>query len=344
MAHYSNLPVDPEEFARSYAVPYASSDGGGAGGGYTPYEDGGYSNLPIDQALAAHEGVPAPAPEWREIIASLAPAKPLALGAKYVREAQDPKHRMGNLLEGCFNEYLRKNPGDQAGKDFYTWLDKMPDLQRVMLVANADKAGTESSTLMRGTQAGNIKPSMVKAFMQGVAYLDRAGRRSYKVLIKAGTLYSNKGGVETELSTMQMSTVFSGKGFGIWVISKKGNLYVGNHVKGMLHHSSFLAGNKVMCGGEIWARNGKIQFLSGKSGHYEPGKENMNWALNFLEKCVDNFDEIKVASWRGGTQSPLYLVSPRTFLWSTDWSAWGKMSRDEMARLQAGNFASFPSR
>ena len=72
----------------------------------------------------------------------------------------------------------------------------MPDLQRVMLVANADKASQESAILMRGSQAGNIKPSMVKAFMQGVAYLDRAGRRSYKVLIKAGTLYSNKGGVE----------------------------------------------------------------------------------------------------------------------------------------------------
>ena len=121
-------------------------------------------------------------------------------------------------------------------------------------------------------------------------------------------------------------------------------MYVGNHVKGMLHHSSFLAGAKVMCGGEIWVRNGKIIFLSGKSGHYEPGKENMNWALNFLETCVDGFDEIKVAAWRGGTQSPLYLVSPRTFLWSTDWSAWGKMSKDEMMRLQAGNFASFPSR
>ena len=84
---------------------------------------------------------------------------------------------MGDLLEGCFKEYLRKNPGDQEGKDFYHWLDAMPDLERVMMVANADRAGKESAGMMRGSQTGNIKPSMVKAFMKGVAYLDRAGRR-----------------------------------------------------------------------------------------------------------------------------------------------------------------------
>lgn len=48
------------------------------------------------------------------------------------------------------------------------------------------------------------------------------------------------------LSTAEMSTVFSGKGIGIWVMSEKGKLYVGNHVKGMIHHSSFLAGANVI--------------------------------------------------------------------------------------------------
>jgi hypothetical protein len=344
MAHYSNVSLDPEEFAKSYAVPYASSDGAGAGGGYAPYDDGGYSNAPIEVALAAHAGAAPEPPPWREIIANLASVAPLPLGKGYVREAQDPKHRMGDLLEGCFKEYVVKHPEDMEGKNFYKWLDEMPDLQRVMLVANADKAGTTSAGIMRGTQAGNIKPSMVKAFMKGVAYLDRAGRRSYRVHFVGGTAFSASGESVTELDTSQMSTVFSGRGFGIWVMSKKGNLYVGNHVKGMLHHSSFLAGGKVMCGGEVWARNGKIIFLSGKSGHYQPGKENLDWALNVLENCVDNFDAITVAAWRAGTESPVYLVSPRSFLWSRDWKTWGNLSKDEMARLQAGNFASFPSR
>ncbi len=339
MAHYSNVSLDPEQFARSYAVPYASSDGGG----YAPYDDGGYSNAPIEVALAAHADAAPEPPPWREIIANIAQVAPLPLGKGYMREAQDPKHRMGDLLEGCFKEYELQHPEDPNGNNFYQWLDAMPDLQRVMLVANADRAGKGSAGIMRGTQAGNIKPSMVKAFMQGVAYMDRAGRRSYRVHFVAGHGFCESGESVTLLDTSQMSTVFSGNGFGIWVMSKKGNLYVGNHVKGMLHHSSFLAGAKVMCGGELWARNGKILFLSGKSGHYQPGKENLDWALNVLEKCVDNFDAIKVAAWRAGSESPVYLVSPRKFLWSRDWNTWGKLSRDEMARLQAGNFASFPS-
>jgi hypothetical protein len=98
-----------------------------------------------------------------------------------------------------------------------------------------------------------------------------------------------------------------------------------------------------MCGGEMWVRNGKILYLSGKSGHYQPGKENLNWALNVLETCVDNFDSIKVAAWRDGTETPVYLVSPRGFLWSMDWKTWGKFTKDEKARIGAGNFAGFPS-
>ena len=87
MADYADTSRYIEEFARSYASAYAVADNG-----YIPYDDGGYSNAPIEEALAAHEGAPAPAPEWRDIIASLAPAQPLSLGAKYLREAQDPKH------------------------------------------------------------------------------------------------------------------------------------------------------------------------------------------------------------------------------------------------------------
>jgi hypothetical protein len=323
--------MDPEKYAEVYAA------------GYTPYDDGGYSNEPIEVALAEHADAPPAPPDWKTIIANLQPVQPLALGGAYVREAQDSKHRMGDLLEGCFQVYQQKNPGDPNGNNFYQWLDAMPDLERVMMVANAESAGKHSAGLMRGSLSGNIKPSMVKAFMKGVAYLDKAGRKSYRVTFKAGTAYTLNGETETELDTAQMSTVFSGKGFGIWVMSKKGKLYVGNHVKGMLHHSSFLAGAEVMCGGEMWVRNGKILYLSGKSGHYQPGKENLNWALNVLETCVDNFDAIKVAAWRPGTESPVYLVTPRGFLWSLDWKTWGKFTKDEMSRIRAGNFTGFPS-
>ena len=326
--------MDPESFATAYAE---------ASPGYTQYDNGGYSNEPIELALSTHaEAAPPPATDWNEVIRNLGAVQPLALSGAYLLEAQDKKHRMGDLLAGCFEEYKKKRPGDPTGANFYQWLDAMPDFERVVMVSNADRAGAASATVMRGKPSGNVKPSMVKAFMTGVAYLDKAGRKSYLVTFKAGVAYSIDGDTETELDTAQMSTVFSGKGFGIWVMSKKGKLYVGNHVKGMLHHSSFLAGAEVICGGEMMARGGKILFLSGKSGHYQPRRENVNCALNLFEVSVNNFDDIKVAAWKDGIESPVYLVAPRTFLFSSSWQTWGKFSRDEMTRLRAGNFAGFP--
>jgi hypothetical protein len=128
-------------------------------------------------------------------------------------------------------------------------------------------------------------------------------------------------------------------------MSESGKLYVGKHVKGMIHHSSFLAGADVMCGGEMWARNGKIELLTAKSGHYNPGIEHLVWALKVLETCVDNFDAIKVMAWSTRTDK-LLLVAPRTILWDTSglYTAWGPITPDEGARLRAGNFASFPDR
>ena len=320
-----------EEFASKYTYAEELEASGGS-----PYEDD------VELGMAEHDtAVPEPgSPEWKQLIADLPAAPKLSLGGAYLHEKQDPKHRMGDLLESSFSVYQQKHPEDPAGAHFYTWLDAMPDYERVLLVSNATSG--HSAVLMRGGATGNIKPSMVKAFMKGVAYLDKAGRKSRQVHFNAGTAFQDTAEGRNPLSTAEMSTVFSGKGFGIWVISEKGKLYVGNHIKGMVHHSSFLAGASVMCGGEMWARNGKILLLTAKSGHYQPRRENMQWALQALETCVSNFGEIKVMVWKP-YQPQVYLVSPATFSSSYDWRPWGNISKDEMTRLRAGNFASFPS-
>jgi len=333
MADYADAAsLDPEQFVAKY------SDGYVDGASDDDDEDD------VEEALAAHAGpVDSGSADWKQIITSMNAPSKLKLSGAYLREAQDQKHRMGDLLEGCFSVYKQKNPGDPTGANFYTWLDAMPDYDRVLMVSNVPSSGGHSAALMRGgTGDRNIKPSMVKAFMKGVAYLDKAGRKSYRVTFKAGTAFMKEKDADVELSTAEMSTVFSGKGFGIWVISDKGKLYVGNHIKGMVHHSSFLAGAEVMCGGEMWARNGKILFLSAKSGHYHPGRDNMDWALRVFETCVSNFDEIKVLMWKKSDRK-LCMVSPMTFFSSYDWDVWGAISKYEMPRLKAGNFASFPT-
>ncbi|SRR6266567_1727262 len=111
MATYANAAsLDPEQFANMYSDPYS----------------GGYTDLPVDDenedavedALAAHDGAAVAGPaDWKQIIAQIAPAPKLSLGATYRREAEDPKHRMGDLLEGCFRVYQQKSPGDPSGVD-----------------------------------------------------------------------------------------------------------------------------------------------------------------------------------------------------------------------------------
>ncbi len=300
----------------------------------------------LENEMDSLEGAAPGSPDWKRLIALLPRPESRELGPHYKREAQDPKHRMGDLLEECFKVYEVKHPEDPTGVHFYHWLDDMHDWDRVLLVSGHH--------LMRGERKdANIKPSMVKAFMKGVAYLDKSARKSRRVYFNGGTAFLKDGeagsgalagAVMVPLSTAEMSTVFSGKGFGIWVISEKGKLYVGNHVKGMVHHSSFLAGANVMCGGEMWARNGKIVFLTAKSGHYNPGVEHLSWALRVLETCVDNFDDIKVMAWTT-RDNKLLLVAPRTILFSANlYTAWGPLTRNDLARLSAGNFASFPDR
>lgn len=299
----------------------------------------------VEDEMDALAGSPPGSPDWKRLIASFPRPESRELGPAYKREAQDPKHRMGDLLETCFKAYEQKHPGDPTGVHFYHWLDEMTDWDRLMLVSG--------HALIRDVSKDqNIKPSMVKAFMKGVAYMDKSARKSHRVFFNGGAAFFKTGEAGTgalggvvmaPLSTAEMSTVFSGKGFGIWVISEKGKLYVGNHVKGLVHHSSFLSGANVMCGGEMWARNGKILLVTAKSGHYNPGTEHLAWALRVLETCVDNFDHIKVMAWRTGTDK-LLLIAPRTLLWDTAgyYSAWGKITQNEMSRLRAGNFASFP--
>jgi hypothetical protein len=148
-----------------------------------------------------------------------------------------------------------------------------------------------------------------------------------------------------ELSTEWKRTWFSGGGFAIWVMNKRGRMFVGNHVSGEFHHSSFLSGADVMCGGEIQAIKGKIKLLSGKSGHYKPSIEHLIWALEVLKTCVDNFDQIKILVWKkiaytsqGGLaleKGQPCLISPRTLMAKPIlWNSWGDLTEEEKSWLK----------
>jgi hypothetical protein len=56
----------------------------------------------------------------------------------------------------------------------------------------------------------------------------------------------------------------------IFVLSREQQLYVGQKIKGRLHHSSFTAGAPTIAAGNIRANHGKLIGLKPQSGHYRP--------------------------------------------------------------------------
>lgn len=85
--------------------------------------------------------------------------------------------------------------------------------------------------------------------------------------------------------TTNMSTYFSGLGYAIYVMSQEGNLYVSSHSIGYRHHSSLLAGRNVAGAGEMQVRNGRLLWLSNKSGHYQPSVVHLLQTLSQLQKA-----------------------------------------------------------
>lgn len=66
-----------------------------------------------------------------------------------------------------------------------------------------------------------------------------------------------------------------------YAIDAYGNLFTKNdqalnlHAKCMFNHSSFNAGNDVVCAGMICVNNGMLQRISNNSGHYKPSRRNL---------------------------------------------------------------------
>jgi hypothetical protein len=288
--------------------------------------------------------------KWETLLLSI-PNTPseLNLGANYQFEKTDQKHRMGDLLKSCFQIYKKKYPNvathnQHDTPSFYQWLDSLPEMERIAMMADSLKefggrAIDKIKVRNYDFSQHNLKPSLVKAFLRGVKYLDQTSRKDYRVRIAPGVAqYRGK-----PFSTVQMRTVFSGAGFGIWVMSPKGKMYAGSHVLGEFHHSSFLSGTSVRCGGEIRANNGKFEFLSAKSGHYMPSLEHLAWSIEILLKQGMDLTNTRVAVW-SKTDRGVRLPTAREFLANKSlYNAWGEFKPAEMARIQQGDFSGFAS-
>ena len=126
-----------------------------------------------------------------------------------------------------------------------------------------------------GEETGSIWGTKVK-------YLSEAERAEYKLTIKNGRIYDSSGEL---FDTKSASSVFKGgEGNAIFVMDEYGNIFASkSQAVGKFHHSSFLSGKPVSAAGEISVKDGIIESVSRKSGHYWPDEEHLAQFMKELD-------------------------------------------------------------
>jgi hypothetical protein len=128
----------------------------------------------------------------------------------------------------------------------------------------------------------------------GVTYLDDADRELHRLTIHDGLMYDAKG---LPFDTSNGVSAFgpSSNGRAIFVMDEHGNIYASTYQNfAEFHHSSLLAGSDVAGAGEILVRDGKIELLTDRSGHYAPGRSQTQQVLDQLESQGIVIDPINI--------------------------------------------------
>lgn len=104
-------------------------------------------------------------------------------------------------------------------------------------------------------------------------------------------------------------------GGSLYAMDQQGHIYVhGANAPRDLLHSSFLAGQAVLCAGTIRIEQGQIVWVSTKSGHYKPSVAQMLNLLERLRVYSVNLDKVTVLreNYQGGGVQ-IYPQSPNRF-------------------------------
>ncbi len=145
-------------------------------------------------------------------------------------------------------------------------------------------------------------------------------RRRYKIKFRNGMAYrcnSLDGGNEVYI-LYDTKTSGESECSDEWVhfaLDKRGRLYVGFRKDKTFFHSSFLAGDPVICAGKLRIVNGQITGISDESGHYQPTALNIANALYLLMARGVNVDVIWAYTYKN-KEAP---YSAREIMTARDW-------------------------
>ena len=145
------------------------------------------------------------------------------------------------------------------------------------LVENTNQNYSDNYELIPNRYSGEDKGLFPK--YKDIEYLDEERRKAYEVFIKDGELILNDGKKLSE------------KGDVIFTMDGKGKIYAGVPIEGVLHHSSFTKGDKVITAGTIKFLDKGIE-VSVRSGHYFPDVKTLKALIEELTSRGFDFNKI----------------------------------------------------
>ena len=179
----------------------------------------------------------------------------------YWLEGLDPNHRSwGHMPKAHFDNWLA-DAGTTLG--FFEWL--------------------EDKNLARGLpQVEYLAPNERWKYMC-VFGDDKIMYRHQQALGSPGT-----GSIPLQrFTTWGLQTAHSGRNYAIWVCGANGIFYTNSHAVSKFHHSSFLAGQRVLAAGEWVITAGKLLLISHKTGHHAASVSNLYSAIRLLDSRLD---------------------------------------------------------
>ncbi|KAG9156431.1 hypothetical protein Leryth_025775 [Lithospermum erythrorhizon] len=127
-----------------------------------------------------------------------------------------------------------------------------------------------------------------KLRQQCIKYLGPQEREHYEYDVEDGKI------VQRQTGNLLDTTKGLPKAKWIFVMSTSKRLYAGEKMKGIFHHSSFLAGGATLAAGRLVVEDGVLKSVSPYSGHYRPTDDSFHGFLMFLEENGVNLDEVKL--------------------------------------------------
>ncbi len=229
-----------------------------------------------------------------------------------VAEGTFASHKTKAVMHGKFEgKTTSLSGGYQHERTSYVKSGKTAAVAASALHGDIDNFSTSSYKTYMKSYGEALQQEMVnnKAKAQSnlqVAYLTKGDRMAYLAIPQGGVFRRPDG------TALVSTDVNWGKRVGeVWSMDRYGNMFVKNPLsipnKGRyFNHSSFNAGNDVICAGVcLFNPGGRLVYVDNGSGHYKPDSEAMRTALAFLAEEGVDLREMRVGLLNPVTGEPV---------------------------------------